>query len=616
LVRTVLKPAKYNAHVNRLILIGYCLAFNFAWLGNVVLAEQQAHSAHISTAPIAPLQQLYRFRVLAKTNAAVRQLFANGFDVLETRDGDYVFVIGDARTAQRLRGLGIVVENEFALNPIPKTDSAQPTTPHSFFGGYRTVAEHEAHMDALAAAHPELAQVVTYGDSWLRINGSPNGHRLRAICITKRRPNDCALNPNTDKARFFLMAAIHARELTTSEMAWRWMDYLVENYNVDAEVTALLDYSEMWVVPVANPDARAKVEEGGNAPIMQRKNMNGFPGSCVGSYFDQAGVDLNRNASVGWGQPGSGSDLCDPTYRGVSPSSEPEQYFLENLLRQLFRDQRPEPPTSTVSVPLTATGALITLHSYGNLVLFPWGFTETPAPNDNELRHFGFRLSSFNDYRAGPAPQVLYTASGVTDDWSYGELGIASSTFEIGPDSGTDPCGSANSPTGLAFTPPYTCQDSRFWHENRAAFLYAARLARQPYTLAMGPMPFTPTLTNSLTTMPWVTITVRVSDSAFGGVGAPQPAAQPIQKAELYVDVPPWLGGHPAPLAALDGAFDSADEIAAAPLDVGRLCTGRHTVFVRAQDAAGNWGPTSTAWVQGSNANCVRLYFPLILAQR
>ena len=56
-----------------------------------------------------------------------------------------------------------------------------------------------------------------------------------AICITKRRPNtnDCALTPDTDKPRFVLMAAIHARELTTSELAWRWMDELVNDYDVD-----------------------------------------------------------------------------------------------------------------------------------------------------------------------------------------------------------------------------------------------------------------------------------------------------------------------------------------------------------------------------------------------
>jgi len=72
---------------------------------------------------------------------------------------------------------------------------------------------------------------VTYGLSWKKQNAS-GGFDLRAICITKMRPGDCSLNPNTDKPRYFLMAAIHARELTTAELAWRWVDLLISGYNV------------------------------------------------------------------------------------------------------------------------------------------------------------------------------------------------------------------------------------------------------------------------------------------------------------------------------------------------------------------------------------------------
>ena len=361
----------------------------------------------------------------------------------------------------------------------------------------------------------------------------------------------------------------------------------------------------MWVIPVVNPDGRAKVEAGGDAPIMQRKNLNGFPGSCSGDAFSQGGVDLNRNASVGWGGGGSSSDLCAQTYRGVRPSSEPEQYFLEMLFRRLFRDQRPDdlaqPPV--IPAPITTTGSMLSLHSFGNLALFPWGYTNRTAPNAEALQQWGFRLSYYNGYTTGTPPQVLYTADGITDDWLYGTLGIASATFEIGPESGT--CGNIGSPSGLSFSPPYSCQDSRFWPENKDAILAAAKLARQPYALALGPVVLTAALGAD------GVLSTTVADDAFGVNGPNRPAAQVITQVEAYLDVPPWVGGSPITLAPQNGAYTTPHEIASTPINLGALC-GRHILFVRGQDAAGNWGPVRAIWAQGTATDCRTYYLPIV----
>ncbi len=212
----------------------------------------------------------------------------------------------------------------------------------TYFGGYRTVAEHYAHLDSVATTYPNLTTVYDYGDSWRKVNNLPNGHDLRVMCITNKQAGDCALNPNSTKPRFLLVAAIHARELTTAEMAWRWIDYLTQNYNVDADVTALLDYNEIWVVPTLNPDGRQIVELGGNNPYTQRKNARDT-GAC--SYpptsSSQDGVDLNRNASTdNWGGAGTSASVCNLTYKGASAASEPEQQAFETLAAQLFPDTK------------------------------------------------------------------------------------------------------------------------------------------------------------------------------------------------------------------------------------------------------------------------------------
>jgi hypothetical protein len=549
-------------------------------------------SLHASNAqPADPPPGWYVWRVAVTSEDEVTRLTSGRWDVLEARGPDYLLVLGEQTVADQLRAEGFAVTMDSAL-PAPVE------APLTYYGGYRTVAEHFQHLTSIATAYPSLAKVVDYGDSWGKLNAGPVQNDLRALCLTLQRAGDCALNPNTDKPRFLLMAAIHARELSTAEMAWRWIDYLVTNYGSNAEVKALLDYNELWVIPVVNPDGRVKVEQGGNNPYTQRKNLNTSAGACseppTGS--SQFGVDLNRNANFQWGGAGTSTFACDLVYRGVSAASEPEQSTLEALFRNLYRDQRG--PALTDSAPITTTGAMLTLHTYSNLVLLPWSWTQCSfgvvcpanlrAPNDAALRSMAFRLSHFNGYNTGQGSEILYAASGTTDDQAYGDLGIAGFTFEIGPTSGT--CG--------GFIPPYACQDSTFWPLNRDAFVYAAKAARQPYALSLGPTPISPTVSPS-GGLPGtvVTFTVTLRDDAYSNVGFGRPAAQNIVAAELYVDVPWWAGGTPLPMTAQDGAFDSPNEIVRATVNTTGWTPGNHTLFVRGQDAAGNWGVFGATFV-------------------
>ena len=569
---------------------------------------------------------LLLLRVRVSTPTDVSRLLASGVDVLEAGglNRTELLVLGDDAVLTHLRALSFQVT-------IDQRNTRPANAPFTYFGGYRTVAEHEQHLADVVAAYPTLAKVISYGVSWRKQQGLTDGHDLQAICLTKLRENniDCALSPETDKPRFFLMAAIHARELSTSEMAWRWIDWLVQAYGRDAEVTALLDHSEMWVVPIANPDGRERVEQGGDAPYLQRKNLHTVypaptPSPCTqppssSLLFNQDGVDLNRNANFKWGN--AGTTFCEPTYQGEAAASEPEEQALEQLMGQLFRDQRGD--SDVASAPITATGAMLTLHSYSDLVLVPWGWTECggspcnpalQAPNNSGLRAFAFRMNYFNGYTAGQASELLYAASGTTDDWAYGRLGIAAATFEIGPISDGSACSERQSFT--AFTPAYACQDARFWPLNRPAFLMAAKLARQPYALAHGPVVISSSLSFASNLAASgdlsVTLVTRVNDNAFGNSGVSRPASQPISAAELYLDGPPWASGNHTPIrfSPVDGAFDSADEQLSASLVISAstFMANKQLAYIRAQDTTGAWGPVSAVWLNDLRP----MYLPLV----
>jgi hypothetical protein len=92
--------------------------------------------------------------------------------------------------------------------------------------------------------------------------------------------------------------------------------------------------------------------------------------------------------------------------------------------------------------------------------------------NDAALRALGKQMGSITGYRYGQAGEILYNASGGTDDWIYDKLGVASFTIEVGDNSGRG-CG--------GFTPSFSCQTSYFWPKLRPALVYAAQHANAPY---------------------------------------------------------------------------------------------------------------------------------------
>ncbi|MBK8047966.1 MAG: hypothetical protein IPK16_13020 [Anaerolineales bacterium] len=169
-----------------------------------------------------------------------------------------------------------------ALAPAPHQKAGIPN-----YACYRTVEETYTSMSKLAKAHPRLARWVDIGDSWLKIHGAADeGYDIRALVVTNR-------DRTGPKSRFFLMAAIHAREYATAETAARFAERLVNGYGVDPDITWLLDYTEIHIVTQSNPDGRKRAESG----FLWRKNVNNQDG-C--SFSSAIGVDLNRNSSFKW----------------------------------------------------------------------------------------------------------------------------------------------------------------------------------------------------------------------------------------------------------------------------------------------------------------------------
>lgn len=434
------------------------------------------------------------------------------------------------------------------------------------FPCYRTVEETYAAAMYLAFTNPQLAEWIDIGDSWEKF-AHVGGYDLRVLRLTNEAIS-------TSKPALLITASIHAREYTPAELATRFAEYLVANYGIDADVTWLLDYHEIHLMLQSNPDGRKRAETG----LSWRKNADN--NYC--SNTDSRGADLNRNFEFQWGCcGGSSGSPCAETYRGPSPASEPETMAVQAYLRSIFPDQRGGGLTDPA--PTNATGVYLDIHSYSQLVLWPWGFTYDLAPNNTALQTLGRKFAYFNSYSPSQAID-LYPTDGTTDDFGYGDLGVASYTFELGT-SFFESCG---------------VFENEILPDNLDALLYAAKAARTPYMTPAGPDALNLALSASAVAPgELVTLTAVLNDTRFNNSNGTEPV-QNIAAAEMYIDVPPWdTDSSPVaiPLSPADGAFNNPVESAQITLDTSALAQGRHILFVRGRDASNHWGAFSAVFL-------------------
>ncbi|MDY7076245.1 MAG: M14 family zinc carboxypeptidase [Chloroflexota bacterium] len=450
----------------------------------------------------------------------------------------------------------------------PRVQSPGQTSGIPGYPCYRTVEETFATAQGIAAAHPTLATWTDIGDSWEKTQNPIRGYDMMVLRLT----NSAIPGP---KPRLFVMTSVHAREYTPAELSTRFAEYLVDNYDADPDVTWLLDYHEIHLMLQANPDGRKKAETG----LMWRKNTNESYCSPTSNY---RGADLNRNFEFQWGCCGGSSpNECSETYRGPVAASEPETQVIQNYVRAQFPDQRQD--DLGAAAPITATGLFVDIHSYSELVLWPWGFTSDPAPNGTALQTLGRKFAYFNDYRPEQA-MSLYPTDGTTDSFAYGELGLAAYAFELGTSFFQD-CGTF---------------ENTILPDNLSALLYAAKVVRTPYLTPAGPDALAVTLApKGVLPGETVSLTAILDDTRYNNENGTEPT-QNIAAAEYTIDVPPWVTTTTPisyAMAAADGAFDETLEEVEATVDTTGLSPGRHILFIRGQDSASNWGALSAAWL-------------------
>ncbi len=356
-------------------------------------------------------------KLVSPTAAQMDFIKAAKYEITAQRPGEFVdfFVSPDQYQSLANKGFSLTITQAHEQNKINL--SAQKD-----IAGYQTYDEVVEFLQQIATDYPELCTLTDIGDSYGKIafaNGV-NGYEdyQHDIWLLKISDN---VNESEDEPAVYYMGAHHAREPISTEVVCGIISHLTGNYGVDDEITDMINGTEIYIVPIVNPDGHEVVLDQLNTNW--RKNAadgdgNGFFNYNSGSYD---GVDPNRNYGWEWGGDGSSGDQTAETYRGTAPFSEPENQAMRDLLASHH----------------FTTG--ISYHSYSELVLWPYGYAQDClAPDNTALVELGTQMAMSIPKIIGSGhyyPEQandLYSSSGTTDDWAYGKHGVFAFTVELG----------------------------------------------------------------------------------------------------------------------------------------------------------------------------------------
>ncbi|XP_027870689.1 carboxypeptidase A1-like [Xiphophorus couchianus] len=275
-----------------------------------------------------------------------------------------------------------------SIAPAGNTDTFHYTT-------YHTLSEIYSFQDMLVAENPKLVSKTVIGQSY-------EGRPLNVLKFSTGGSNRPAI---------WIDTGIHAREWVTQASGIVFAKKIVTEYGTDSAVTEILNRMDVFLEMVVNPDGYHFTHTNNR---MWRKNRKQNRGStCVG-------VDLNRNWNAGFGGHGSSNNPCSEIYRGTRAHSEPEVKSIVNFVRSHGNIK-----------------AFISIHSYSQMLLFPYGYTRKPAKDQAELDQVAQKaitaLASLygTSYRYGSIITTIYQSSGGSIDWTYNQGIKYSYTFEL-----------------------------------------------------------------------------------------------------------------------------------------------------------------------------------------
>ncbi|XP_003789517.1 carboxypeptidase B [Otolemur garnettii] len=274
-------------------------------------------------------------------------------------------------------------------------DSRVRGTGHSYekYNNWETI---EAWTQQVATENPDLISRSVIGTTF-------EGRNMYLLKVGKAGAN---------KPAVFMDCGFHAREWISPAFCQWFVREAVRTYGREIHMTELLEKLDFYILPVVNIDGYVYTWTKNR---MWRKTRSTNAGSSC------YGTDPNRNFDAGWCQTGASHSPCSDTYCGSAAESEKETKALANFIRNN----------------LSSIKAYLTIHSYSQMLLYPYSYDYKLPANNVELNTIAKtavkELASLHGtkYTYGPGATTIYPAAGGSDDWAYDQGIKYSFTFEL-----------------------------------------------------------------------------------------------------------------------------------------------------------------------------------------
>ena len=389
--------------------------------------------------------------------AAVPLAASHGASIVLTQSGDQLpnatrdFLI--ARRPWRLYLAGIIGPQADIIGgellgfanrsiSVPTETATYP----SWDSGYHDPGELLTILRASEVAYPTLVHIFSIGKS-------AEGRDIWAAKVSSNVAID------EDKPEVLVDALHHASEHLGVEQALYLFRTLTADYATDPYVHRLVDTRVIWIIFAVNPDGWV-YDLSGNPYNYWRKNRQPNDNNSA------VGTDLNRNYSYKWAFAEGGSNLpWSGLYWGPYSFSAPESRAVADFVASRAIDGKQRIVTH------------VTLHTHGELILYPYAYTYDHYPPDMKRDDYAVfmsmaaTMSSMNGYGYEQS-SLLFPSDGDEIDWMYGTYGIFSFTIELYPTA-------AEAGRGIVYVPDEVI--AKQTARNRGALLYLIDSAACPY---------------------------------------------------------------------------------------------------------------------------------------
>jgi len=270
-----------------------------------------------------------------------------------------------------------------------------PILPDWTDGDYHDYEKMVTTLSDYTTTFPELAYQFSIGKS-------VDGRDIWCLRITNEQASDT-------KYACLIDGCIHGNEWEGGEACLYLAEYLLINFGKNATLTRLLNTTEVYIIPMINPDGRV---------LDQRWNDNG--------------IDLNRNFDVKFGRLSGRSirigklfgiikipHIGPFTNCGRRPFSEPESKAVRDFIISLYDEHE--------------FSFYLDCHTAQHMIVHPWTIFRPPFKITAQQQSVFTQVESWVENNTEYPPfrgKHVYT-SGDAMNWVFKEFQIPSFTLEL-----------------------------------------------------------------------------------------------------------------------------------------------------------------------------------------